>query len=173
MAREERGAEIEVFLQGESIPEIALVRVRSDGRVSDLLTAAGAGGLALPDQSEAVVLLEDESEPLALDAHLTVVGVRNRARVHVHRCRRVEVTVNFNGDERSETFPPSATVARVKRWAVSKRGFDLNEVDAAEHLLQVCGSSVRPDEDTHIGTLFQSPRCDVCLDLVPKQRVEG
>jgi hypothetical protein len=100
-------------------------------------------------------------------------GITRRSRVHLHRCRQVAVTVNFNADQKAESFPAATTVARVMKWAVSKRGFNLSDVDATEHLLQICGSTDRPDEDVHIGTLVQAGACAVCFDLVPKQRVEG
>ena len=83
------------------------------------------------------------------------------------------MTVNFNVDQKTKTFPPSATVGRVKKWAVGEHGFDLKGVDATEHLLQLCGSTDRPDEDIHIGTLVTAPACSLCFDLVPKQRIEG
>jgi hypothetical protein len=63
------------------------------------------------------------------------------------------------------------TVHRVKQWAVHE--FGLSKVDATEHVLQLCGSTTRPDEDTHLGALVQYPECRLCFDLVPKQRVEG
>lgn len=173
MTQHTTGDEIELFLQGEGIAEITLVRVPRAGTVREIIETAMAHGLAKPDGVEALVFLEDAEEPLAAEVTLEVAGVAQRARVHVHRCRRVAVTVNFNADQKTEAFPPSATLARVKKWAVGKRGFDLTDVDAAEHLLQVCGSTVRPDEDVHIGTLVHVPDCEVCFDLVAKQRVEG
>lgn len=165
--------EIELFLQGEGIPDITLVRVPRDGTARDIIQAARAHGLSAPDGAEALVLVEDGEEPLAPEVTLEAAGVGHRGRVHVHRCRQVAVTVNFNADQKTESFPPSTTVGRVKKWAVGKRGFDLQGVDATEHLLQVCSSTVRPDEDVHIGTLVQVPNCGLCFDLVAKQRVEG
>ncbi|MCC6630138.1 MAG: hypothetical protein IT340_22385 [Chloroflexi bacterium] len=165
--------EIELFLQGEGIRDIALMRVPRDGTARDIIEAARALGLSAPSGAETLLLVEDSEEPLALDAPLEAAGIAHRGRVHVHRCRRVAVTVNFNADQNMESFPPSTTMARVKRWAVGKHGFGLSEIDAAEHLLQVCGSTDRPDEDVHIGALVTAPACGLCFDLVAKQRVEG
>jgi hypothetical protein len=118
-----------------------------------------------------VVLLEDSEEELELDKQLDQVGVGQRSRIHVHRCRKVEVSVNFNAGQRERRFSPATTVHRVKQWAVHE--FGLSKVDATEHVLQLCGSTTRPDEDTHLGALVQYPECRLCFDLVPKQRVEG
>lgn len=165
-------SEIELFVQGEGIPEITLMRVPADGTVRDVLAAVAAHGRQADDSGGvAEVFVEEAEEPLAPDVALAAAGIGHRGRVHVHRCRRVAVTVNFNQKDANHPFPPSATVRRVKAWAVEK--FKLNEVDAAEHVLQRCGSAERPDEDVHIGSLVQTPNCAVCFDLVPKQRVEG
>jgi hypothetical protein len=56
---------------------------------------------------------------------------------------------------------------------VGKDGFNLPEIDATEHALQVCGSATRPDADTHIGALVSAQGCALCFDLVAKRRVEG
>lgn len=164
--------EIEIYLQGEGIATIALVRVPAGGTVRDIAEAARAQGMpaAEPDMTPGV-WLEDAEDALADEQPLDTAGIGHRCRVHVHRCRRVAVTVNFNGRHHERGFAPGATVHRVKQWAVHE--FGLPEVDATEHALQVCGTTKRPDEDTHIGTLMHYPECGLCFDLVPKQRVQG
>ena len=104
---------------------------------------------------------------------LEAAGIRHRGRVHVHRCRKIQVAVNFNGVTESNHFSPATTVGKIKKWAVSKQVFNLSEIDASEHILQICGSNERPDEDTHLGSLVKFPDCKICFDLVAKVRVEG
>lgn len=165
---------IEIFLQAEGVSDVKLVRVPHEGTVRDILEAARAKGVNLPDgEGEVVIFLEDSDEEIALDLKLKDAGIRHRHRVHCHRCRRVAVTINFNGRAESRAFPPPATVKRVKKWADNEEQFNLKGVDATDHVLQVCGTSVRPDEDAHIGTLVRHPSCNLCFDLVPKVRVEG
>jgi hypothetical protein len=163
--------EIELFVQGEGIRDIALIRVSQSGTVRDIVSAARGVGLTTDEGVE--LSLEDEDSAIGLDVPIAATSIKNRSRIHVHRCRKVAVSVSFNGSQKEETFPPAATVKRVKRWAVSKKGFNLSDVDAAEHVLQLAGSSERPDEDIHIGTLVAHPRCSVSFDLVPKVRIEG
>lgn len=162
-------SEIEIFVQGEGIPDIVIVRVPRNAMVREVMEAAKEHGLQATD--EEAVFLEDSETPIGLDTPLEETGIRHRGRIHIHRCRRVAVSVNFNARQEEKIFPPSATIQRVKKWAVHE--FKLADVDAAEHVLQVCNSSTRPDEDTHIGVLVHSPHCTLCFDLVPKQRVEG
>ena len=164
---------IEIFIQGEGISKITLVRVHIKDTVADIIKVALEHGLSTPEGSEVFVLVENTDAPLVLDAKIDEVGLIPRSRVHIHRCRRVEVTVNFNADQLKGFFPPSATVAWVKKWAVGKDGFVLSDLDATEHLLQVCHSTDRPDEDVHIGTLVKVLDGAICFDLVAKQRVEG
>jgi hypothetical protein len=163
--------DIELFLQGEGIRDIVLIRVQKGGAVRDIVAAARAAGLTVADGVE--LFLEDEESTVDMDAPIASTPIRHRGRIHVHRCRKVAVNVTFNGVQKQETFRPAATVKRVKRWAVGKNGFDLSDVDAAEHVLQLSGSSERPDEDIHVGTLVSPPQCSVSFDLVPKVRVEG
>jgi hypothetical protein len=56
---------------------------------------------------------------------------------------------------------------------VGKQGFNLSEIDAAEHTLQIAGSTSQPDDDAHLGTLTSGAQCEVSFDLVAKVRVQG
>jgi len=164
-------ADIDLFLQGKGIPHIVIAKVPEGGRVQDIIEAARSHGFETISSDHPLVFLEDQEEPLSSDEALLTVGIRPRARVHVHVCPRVRVTVNFNGVEKSHPFSPASTVAAVKKWATHE--FQLRGVDATEHALQTCGGDVRPPEDTHIGRLVVTAACVLCFDLVPKQRVEG
>ena len=169
-------SEIEIFVQGEGIPEIILLRVPGNGTVRDILRSAETQEVRFAeDEGSLVILIEDQETELSPDLSLEEVHIGHRSRVHIHRCHQIEVIVNFNAAYKAHTFPPSATVERVKRWVVGPEpgGFGLQGVDATEHLLQLCHSTTRPDEDTHIGSLVTFPDCGLCFDLVPKVRVEG
>lgn len=163
--------ELEVFLQGAGVQNITLIRVPQSGSVADILSAGRAAGLVVADDVN--VYIEDDEVALSLESLLSTTPIRNRSRVHVNRCRRVDVNVSFNGRQITEAFPPATTMKRVKRWAVGAKGFNMSDVDAAEHVLQLSGSAERPDEDIHIGTLVTGSQCVVSFDLVPKVRVEG
>ena len=165
--------QIELFIQGEGIPKITLLKVNPKDTVADLIKIAREHGLSTPEGEEVCIFIEDTDTPLALEVKIDETGLSSRSRVHIHRCQRLEVTVNFNKDQLKGFFPPSVTVAWVKKWVVSEDGFGMSDVDAAEHLLQVCGSAVRPDEDAHIGTLTKGADQSICFDLVAKKRVEG
>ena len=164
---------IELFIQGEGIPKITLVKVHSKDMIADIIKVARQHGLSVPEGVEVFVFVENTDTPLDLGKKIDEAGLTPRSRVHIHRCRRVEVTVNFKEHQLKGFFPPSATIDTVQKWAVGKDEVDMSPVDAAEHLLQACHSDDRPDEDVDIGTLVKGSDCAICFDLVAKQRVEG
>jgi hypothetical protein len=174
MARRKEMKEIEIFLQGEGLSSMKLVKVAQDSKVGAIIEAAKATGVpAFSDDAPQTLFIENAEQGINVDALLKDVGIQHRGRVHVHRCHKIAATVNFNGVQKLHDFPPSFTIDHVRRWATGSSAFNLSEMDATEHALQICDSIVRPDEDTHIGSLTTHPRCAVCFDLVPKKRVEG
>jgi hypothetical protein len=161
---------IQLFLQSEGNRRIELVQIDAEAPVRDLLAFAN-----LPRSSEetsvgAIVFGQHSESPLDLDITIRAAGVDDKHRIHVHRCHKIEVTVHFNEVTEKFHFPPSATVDRVKRHFVDK--IHMSPVDATEHVLQLCGSSDRPEPDNQIGALV-SCACSLCFDLVPIKRVEG
>jgi hypothetical protein len=163
---------IELFVQGEGIPDIRLIKVATASTVKGLIEQVRAESDVLKNSNEKIALfLEDSDKELKLDAALKDAGIHHRQRIHCHRCGKIEVKVNFNGVSKIEGFSPATTVAKVKAWADDL--FGLKGKDATEHVLQLCGTNIRPNEDTHIGSLVRFPKCDLCFDLVPKKRVEG
>lgn len=68
-------------------------------------------------------------------------------------------------------FGPGSTLARIKDWA--EREFGIDAVDAAELALQLSGTTERPDEAAHVGSLATYPDCRVVFDLLPTVRVNG
>ena len=163
---------LEVFVQGEGFAEIELFRVPRDSKVGDLLSSF-ASEAANKGETPAILLLESGEEALEATADIDSAGILHRSRIHIHRCKKIAVTVNFNGKSTPHEFAPSVPIKRVHQWAVGEKVFNLSAVDATEHALQVCNSTIRPDEDIHIGTLTKFPDCSICFDLVPKKRVEG
>lgn len=167
--------ELQIFVQGEGIEKIQLIRIDEKSTLLEIagkLSPFNTELLASPTaEKDLVFLLEDSEKELSPNTSLKELGIKNRKRIHIHRCRKVDVTVNFNGKDICRKFPVSKTIAKIKRWA--DRKFKIEKTDAHEHALQICGTDKRPSEDVHIGTLVTHGDCQICFDLVPKQRVEG
>jgi hypothetical protein len=159
---------VTVFAQSELL---------NDVHVLELDQNAGASGLResllsiLPKGKETEELrfyVEDSDDERDFE-NLNVIP--DGLRIHLHRLKSIDVTVRYAGRDVQRTFRPSATVRRVKHWAV--RALNISSSDAAELMLQVSGTDTRPDPDTHIGTLVRFPTKALCFDLVPSTRVNG
>ena len=161
---------VQLFLQFEGHPRVELVQLDEDATVADLIEAARKAGLPDDRKEGACVFAHDAEHPLDPTLTLNADGVRDKHRVHIHRCKKVEVTLHFNERTEKLTFPPAATVDKVKKEFV--KNLHMSKVDASEHVLQLCGSTERPDPDTHIGALVCGC-CTLCFDLVPIKRIEG
>jgi hypothetical protein len=158
---------IPVFYQAENVARIEHANFSPDTTLDEVLAAIRAKHST---DGAALLFLEDADEPIDLGKRLRDVSGSKGVKVHVHRCRHIEVSVTFNGTK-ERAFPPPATVARVKRWATD--AFHMSPEDAGEHVLQLAGTTERPSPGTHLGTLTAHPQCRVRFDLVPNERVNG
>lgn len=166
---------IDVLLQSHGLADIAVLEAKPDDTLAKIVAKIDLPG----DKDGRLLFLEDIDG--AIDGHAVIEELLPLApdddaagplRIHVSHCRHVEVSVRFNGEIEKRRFTPSATVERIKRWA-ARRAFHLSPRDAAEHVLQLQGTTTRPDRDVHVGTLTHGDTCTVAFDLVPCQRVEG
>jgi hypothetical protein len=138
---------------------------------------ADAGGtigtllVTLGGDTEALLWLEEQNDPLDPSLTLTEAGVVEFAHLHHNVCRDVAVTVRFGGEDKARMFPPSASVQAVFSWAVGKEGFNLPADQRAKHTLGLCGTQTEADRRDHVGTL--ATECRVCFDLAPKARYQG
>jgi hypothetical protein len=160
---------IDVFYQGEHIREIEHIEIDdgcSVGAVKMMILGKHGG--------EPTVAVFEEDGDEALDETIVIATLDCIAglKLHLHRCREVEVAVTFAGETVNHAFRPGATIARIKRWAAEHK-FGMTEEEASEHRLQIAGTHDRPAPGTHIGTLAACPHCRVAFDLVPDERVNG
>jgi hypothetical protein len=145
--------------------DVELHKVDAQTTVADFVTQ-----LEMPD-SEA--WLEDQEEPLAAQDTLTAAGVRERAILHVGKCKRVKVSVRFEAPIKDYDVHSSATLHRVYHLATSKQhGFDFSEHDKGEYTLQVRGTTEQPDLSRHVG-VFADEGCQAAFDLVLQKRFQG
>lgn len=113
------------------------------------------------------ICVEDSDEELA---HNSRFEHAKHKRVHIGRCKKVDVGITFNGDTKSHTFPSGTTLRKVIEWAR-----DQFSVDKKEKLVLRLGSadSEPLDPDSHVGSYVQFPHCQVTFYLTPKVRIEG
>lgn len=160
---------IDIFYQRHGIREIDHIEVQSDRTVIEVKAI-----LTLKHGCEADTLIFIENQENPLDDHIVIGELcgPGGAKMHLHRCRHIEVFVAFAGKTVHRSFAPGVTVARIKHWAAVTQ-FGMTEEEAGEHLLQIAGIVDRPTPGTHVGTLTSCPECRVRFDLVPNERVNG
>lgn len=160
---------IDLFYQCEGSGEIGQVEVDPDATFATVKAELVDRHSLDEDVS---LFLEDEDEPLDENSQVSDVTDPTSIIVHLNRCRRVLVSVTFNGRTVEDEFGPSATIARVKHWAAESE-FGMSPEDAGEHFLQIVGTHDRLVPGTHIGRLVNCPTCSLAFDLVPDDRVNG
>jgi hypothetical protein len=163
-----------VYIQSEHFPDIKLVEIDDEATIDELKRAVLA---LLPPGTDATDwALSVEDDDADDDAHGQATHVKHLkkehgVRVHLHRCKHVDVHVRFGAEVAHRQFRPATTVGRVRQWAGHK--FGMAPCDIAEHVLQIAGTTEQPDVDIHVGTLTKCPQCSVTFDLVPAHRING
>lgn len=157
---------INIFVQSENATAVTHLTFPTDTTISTLKATLIERGLAT---AESEVFLEDSDDALDPSKTVGAVGGGKNVKLHVHKCKQVQVTVTFSGRAQTRKFPPSTTIAKVHRWATE--AFNLSPDDAADHVLQLSGTHERPSVATHIGTLARD--CRAAFDLVPNERIQG
>jgi hypothetical protein len=160
---------VDLFYQGQGISDIEHLEV---GPEVTFGTAKGLIGVKHNLPPAAWIFVEDEDDPIEDAIRVIDLAGPKGVKVHVHCCRRVDVAVTFNGEAVERRFPPSTTVARVKRWAAEHK-FGMSEEEAGEHVLQIAGTHDRPAPGAHVGRLTDGKVCRVEFDLVADERVNG
>lgn len=166
-------SKIVVFIQAHSRPGILEAELSPASTLGELHDALAGAGVHVDE--ETFIFVDDAEEHLCGDLVGVIRGLKHGGRIHVCRCKRIKTTVNYLENSAEHEFAPGVRVRAVKEWAAHK--FKLNPKDAAEHVLQLCGSNERPPTDTPlshlVGGAHEHRDCTVCFDLVPDKRVEG
>ena len=158
-----------VFIQAHGQAEIIEAEFSAEATLGDLHDKLEILGIAVDD--ETFLFIDEVEEHEEGERHRPLRHLKHGSRVHVTRCKRIATTVHFLDQTESREFAPGARVRAVKEWAVHV--FDMDPKDAAEHVLQLCGSTERPATDTPLHQLVKDHQCELCFDLVPEKRVEG
>lgn len=154
-----------IHVHGENALHEANLKLPLDGRT--LVESLREAGITVG--SDSLVFLDEDDEPA--NSARRFQELKPGTRVHVSKCRRVEVTLNYLDQSLRHPFPPGTTLKRVKAWAT--KATQMAPTDAAEHVLQLCGGHDRPASDTPLSELVGHCGCGVCFELVPEKRVEG
>lgn len=160
---------ITVFIAVQGHDRLVEVNLSDHASINDVRASIGEAGIEI---DESLILFHDEDdEPIEWKDPKLPNKIKNGAKLHLCRCRKIEVMVRYLDQTERHHFAPGARVRRVKAWAV--KHFKLAELDAAEHVMQLCNSTDCPPTDTPLHKLTKQGNCELCFDLVPDIRVEG
>lgn len=163
--------EIEVYVHGIG-NKVELIRVNEESLVVDVLKAAKNARL-IDDASEDVmdVFIGDSDEPAHKEHRLHHLGVQERSHIICHHCKKIDVSISYNGVIKIDRFSPTAKVGVVLKWTL--RAFGLSGHDAAHMVLRVDGTQNDLPNDARIGSIVMRPHCSLKLYLTKLVRVEG
>jgi hypothetical protein len=151
---------IELMMSVPGQVDPVLVTVPQGARLLEVIEIVrGHEDAGMSDADEIFLFLEEANQPLGVEMRLDECGIGHRHHVHAHRCHAVDVTVAFNGTERTKPFAPTARVGKVKVWAVE--AFNV-PTEKAEYLLDNEGAYL--DDGNYLHALAH--HCHLNLDLV-------
>ena len=163
--------EIEVYVHGEGVADLKLIKIGEDDTIAELIKKAHAAGIKSPDGDEKIIVtLEDEDDEKDHGHGTADCGIKHHGHVHCHRCRHVAVIVLYNGKEKSRQFAPSAVGAKIKKWALLE--FNMSGKDAENKAL-FFENKMELKADDHIGTFVDYPHCSIKLHLGGVVEVNG
>ena len=162
--------EFEVFFHGIGRDNVKLIRVQEDFLIVDVLKVAkGAGVVGILDEA-CEIFLEESEEPVDKNHSLRHLGARERGHFIYHHCRKIEVSVSYNGEVKTSHFSPSAKIGKVLKWAI--KAFELTGTDATNKVLRLENNEELAN-DLRLGSLVHHPHCHIKLFLTAVVLVEG
>jgi len=155
--------EIEILVEGEGLAEVEAIRIPVGSAASEIVAAVAVKG-GFPVEG-AILFVEDCDEPI--DLEIVVVDEEVSGKVHhVHRARKIEVGVFYQGRRIERRFAPSTRVQLVLDWAVSRDGFNIDPAVAPEMELALHGQTKPLPKSAHIGRYVRHPHCELDFDLI-------
>jgi hypothetical protein len=160
----------QIYVHGENARDPKLIELEENASIKDILKKyhqefPDAGS---PDEIE--IFLEDDDAPIQKHHCTEEAGIKKRSHIHCHRCKKVVVTIVYNGDDKSFHFAPSATAKKILKKAIG--AFNIHEEDANDYLLKLDDKTILQPSD-HIGSFSVFPKCDVKLFLTPTKPIQG
>ena len=160
--------ELQIYVHAENNKEPQIIPVDETSTVQDIINEYAKKFNTVP--GEVNLFLQDEDDSKEKGKHADAAGIKKRSHVHCHRCRKITVTVFFNGDDKNIEVPPSFTAKNLIKKIFQIFSIDKN--DATEYLLKLeDGTILQPDD--HIGSFSSYPQCQVKIYLTDNKPIQG
>ncbi|MGB6220084.1 hypothetical protein [Haloferula sp.] len=159
----------QVYIQiGDQEPRA--IKVNDEDTIASILARLRDENPGLVEDPDLlVVFAEDSDEEIAHARKLCECQPHRPKILHCHRCRKISVSVSYNGEE-SRKFGPNTKIRRVTTWAKNQFG-----VDAGRKWVIRLGGAEGDilDPDTKIGKLVSFPDCKLSLFLTERCLIQG
>lgn len=160
----------QVYFHGENHREPKFIDISPEISVEEIIVIYqrefGEGSAV----EEIELFVEDVDEPRPRHHRGEEAGIRHRGHIHFHRCKRIEVIIMYNGDDKTLSFPPSTTVKRIFLKAIE--AFRISEKDAGDYVLKLEDGTILQSAD-HIGSFTAFPKCNIKLFLTAIKPIQG
>ncbi|MEP7127884.1 MAG: hypothetical protein ABI729_03410 [Chitinophagales bacterium] len=157
---------IKVYLHEENKRDPREIEIAENATVQELIESVSTNG----DAKSIELFIDEEAGPLQRDDLLTKSGVIPKTHIHCHRCKRIDLTVSYNGQSFKHGAQPSLSINRIKKRAGEK--FSISISDLADLVLKLDSGETLQGND-HIGTLVAFPDCSLHLNLLPENPIQG
>lgn len=127
----------------------------------------------LAHDADDLVWVVDEDEPLdpaTLVSDLESAGKKELVR---HRCKKINISVSYNGIQEIIRVSPARKVRAVIRKAVRVDEFAIDPSASGDLELRRPGSDEAIDPSMPVGRLVRHGKCELSLDLMPSVRHAG
>lgn len=151
-----------IHLHGDAKEGVGTIDLSKHATVADLL-----------EDADEMVWIIDEDEPLEPSTLLAELSASRRHELVKHRCKKVNVSVTYNGIESVIRVTPARKIRAVIKKAIKVPEFAIDPSSASDLELRLPGSDEGLDSSLPVGRLVTNGRCEIALDLVPASRHAG
>lgn len=127
----------------------------------------------LLEGDEGFLFLEESEEPLDVERTIGELGIQHHGHLHAHRCRHIEVTVEYAGKSAQQKFGPTVKIKAVRDWAVSVKDFEIEGGERSKFALFEGDSDDPLKESSRLGSLVGRGHCEISLQLSLRDRHQG
>ena len=122
--------------------------------------------------NEMFIFIEDLDEEVVEDNFEELLKKAKKHRFHCHRCKKINVIISYNGKEYTHEFNPASTAHKIMLWTAHQAGISPN--DTVGLIFRIESETGKTFENNdHLGSFVNFPKCNIHLYLTPKDRYQG
>ncbi len=165
--------ETTIYLHFSNSRTVIEIITKKEATVGSIIKEYASKDASNPDYEEDLeVRIENSDDELPKDATLEKLKIKDGDHLNFSRCKKVAVSINYNGTTFQHDFAPSTTIGVVLKKVL--KHFDIDETAGSVlslFLTSECDEAIPINE--HIGSLTGYPTCGIKLFLSKKKNIQG